>query len=115
MSNYSPSDIAWIGTIQGFLIFGAGVLSGPLFDRGYLRELLVSGAVLVTMGLMTASVSRHYYSIFLSLVLCTGIGMSLLFTPSVAIIGTYFTSKRAIAAGVSAAGGGVGMLSAVPC
>jgi MFS family permease len=115
LSEYSPSDIAWIGTTQGFLLFGAGVLSGPLFDRGYLRELLIAGSVLLTVGLMTASVARDYYSIFLSLGVCTGIGMSLLFTPCVAIIGTYFTTKRAIAAGTSAAGGGVGKCSTALC
>ena len=110
LRDYSPSTIAWIGTVQGFLLFGAGSLSGPLFDRGYLRELLIAGTALVTVGLMTASVARHYYSIFLSLGLCNGIGCSLLFTPSVAIIGTYFTTKRHIAGGISAAGGGVGKL-----
>jgi len=113
LSDYSPSDIAWIGTIQGFLLFGAGVFSGPLFDRGYLRELVIVGTVFIVVGMMTASVARHYYSIFLSLGLCCGIGMSLLFTPSVAVIGTYFTTKRPIAAGVSATGAGVGMASAV--
>jgi MFS family permease len=110
LKEYSPSDIAWIGTVQGFLLFGAGIFSGPLFDRGYLRELLIAGTMFMTIGLLTASVARHYLSIFLSFGLCTGIGMSLLFTPSVAVIGTYFTSKRAVATGFSAAGGGVGML-----
>jgi MFS family permease len=108
LKDYSPSDISWIGTIQGFLLFGAGSLSGPLFDRGYLRELVIAGASLITVGLMTASVARNYYSIFLSLGLCNGFGCSLLFTPSVAVIGTYFTTKRHIATGISAAGGGVG-------
>jgi MFS family permease len=120
LSDYTPSDISWIGTVQAFLLFGAGALSGPLFDRGYLRELVIAGAVLMTVGIMTASVARHYYSIFLSLGLCTGIGTSLLFTPSVAVIGTYFTTRRPIAAGISATGGGVGMnssyyLSVVAC
>lgn len=110
LSEYTPSDIAWIGTMQAFLLFFAGVFSGPLFDRGYLRSLVVAGTVLITVGLMTASVARHYYSIFLSLGLCTGLGMSCLFTPSVAVIGTYFTTKRPIAAGISASGGGLGML-----
>jgi hypothetical protein len=89
-------------------VFGAGIFSGPLFDRGYLRELLISGTILVTVGLMTASVAEHYYSIFLSLGLCTGVGTSLIFTPSIAIVGTYFSTKRQIASGISAAGGGIG-------
>lgn len=29
----SADEIAWIGSIQGFLIFATGVVGGPLFDR----------------------------------------------------------------------------------
>jgi MFS family permease len=113
LSDFSPSDISWIGTVQGFLLFGGGIFSGPLFDRGYLRALLIAGTIFTTVGLMTASVAQHYYSIFLSLGLCTGIGSSLLFAPSVAVLGTYFTSKRQIAGGMAAAGGGIGKFSII--
>jgi hypothetical protein len=30
---HSDSDIAWIGTMQGFLLFQVGVITGPLYDR----------------------------------------------------------------------------------
>jgi MFS family permease len=108
LNDYSSSDIAWIGTIQAFLLFSIGGLSGPLFDRGYMRAVLVTGAGLVIVGLMTASVATKYYSIFLSLGVCTGIGQGCLFAPAMIIIGTYFRSRRAIASGLSAAGGGIG-------
>lgn len=29
----TPDRIAWIGSIQGFLIFAMGAIGGPLFDR----------------------------------------------------------------------------------
>ncbi|KAL6365238.1 hypothetical protein LRP88_01223 [Fusarium phalaenopsidis] len=33
MPERSADDIAWIGSIQGFLIFATGAAGGPLFDR----------------------------------------------------------------------------------
>lgn len=33
LSGESPDRIAWIGSLQFFLIFSAGLLAGPLFDR----------------------------------------------------------------------------------
>lgn len=33
MPEQSADNIAWIGSIQAFLIFAAGAVGGPLFDR----------------------------------------------------------------------------------
>ena len=38
--------------IQSFLLLFCGLLAGPLFDVGYFRVLLVSGNVLVVLGMM---------------------------------------------------------------
>ena len=106
LSDKSLSTIGWIGTFQAFLLVAVGSLSGPLFDKGYLKVLLVSGAVF-----MTTSVARQFYSIFLALGLCTGFGMGCLFVPSVTIVSTYFKKGRAVASGIAATGGGVGKIN----
>ena len=33
LPNHSADDIAWIGSLQAFLIFASGAIGGPLFDR----------------------------------------------------------------------------------
>ena len=33
LSDYSPSDVAWIGSIQAFAQFSAALISGPVADR----------------------------------------------------------------------------------
>jgi len=33
LSHKTPSDIAWIGSIQLFFVFGGGLFAGALFDR----------------------------------------------------------------------------------
>ena len=108
LSHKSASDISWIGTIQGFLLIVVGVITGPIYDMGYLRGLILAGIVLSFVGLMTASVATSYYSIFLSLGVCVGLGSGCLFVPSVAIVAQYFTTKRAAATGITATGGSIG-------
>jgi hypothetical protein len=33
LSDHGADDVAWIGSIQAFLIFAAGAIAGPLLDR----------------------------------------------------------------------------------
>ncbi|KAI9760174.1 MAG: hypothetical protein M1840_002591 [Geoglossum simile] len=104
----TPSEISWIGTVQGFIMIVIGVITGPLYDLGYLRALIFTGTFLTFFGLMMASISTRYYQVFLSLGVCVGLGSGCLFVPSVAIVSTYFSTKRAAATGLTAAGGSLG-------
>ncbi|KZF25870.1 putative MFS monocarboxylate transporter [Xylona heveae TC161] len=108
LKGYSSGTISWIGTVQGFLLVAGGIVTGPLYDRGYLRHLLIGGNFLVSFGMMMTSLGKNYWEIFLAQALCVGIGAACLFVPSVAIVATYFSTKRAVAIGISAAGGSVG-------
>lgn len=108
MPEYSASSISWIGTIQGFLLFIVGVVVGPVFDKGYLKTLIAIGSFLVVFGLMMTSLSTQYYQIFLAHGVAVGAGCAFLFLPSVAIVATYFTSRRAVATGITASGGSIG-------
>jgi MFS family permease len=63
---------------------------------------------MVVFGLMMTSLGTKYYQLFLAQGLCVGIGGGCLFLPSVAVVSTYFTTKRSLAIGIVAAGGGVG-------
>ena len=108
LASEAPSNISWIGTVQGFLLIIVGVITGPLYDMGYLHVLISVGSVLIVLGLMMTSIATQYYQIFLALGICVGLGAGCLFVPSVAIVATYFTTKRAAATGLTAAGGSVG-------
>ncbi|KAI0544079.1 major facilitator superfamily domain-containing protein [Xylaria curta] len=108
LSSYSPADISWIGTVQGFLLIVVGVLSGPFYDLGHLKLLIFVGTALIVLGLLTASVAYNYYSIFLSIGVAIGLGSGCLFVPSIAIVSTYFTTKRPLATGITSSGGSIG-------
>lgn len=109
LSSSTSSAISWIGTIQGFLLFLVGILTGPLFDKGHFRALISTGTFLVVFGMMMTSLSSSYYQIFLAQGVCVGLGAGCLFVPSVAIMATYFTTKRALMTGITAAGGSIGI------
>lgn len=48
----SSSNISWIGSIQSFLLLFIGAITGPIFDAGHLRYLLVGGSFLIVFGHM---------------------------------------------------------------
>lgn len=109
LSSYTPSAISWIGTVNATFLISIGTLAGPLFDRGYVKELMLLGSVLVVFGQMMLSLSTKYYQIMLTQGFCIGIGSGLIYVPTIAMITTQFTSKRAIAMGFITSGGSIGM------
>lgn len=45
---------------------------------------------------------------------CAGVGLSLLYLPTVVMVGYYFERRRGIAAGIACAGSGFGLLTLAP-
>jgi len=101
---WTPSNISWIGSIQAYLLLLVGIGTGPLYDAGYFRVLVFVGTFLVVFGMMMTSIATTYWQIMLAQALCVGIGCGFLFVPSVAIMPTYFSTRKALATGIAAAG-----------
>lgn len=109
LASSTSSAISWIGTVQAFLLIIVGVVSGPFYDRGYIRTLIVLGTIMTVFGMMMTSLASRYWEIFLAQGLCVGLGLGCLYVPSVAIVSTYFSTKRALAVGLTSAGGSLSM------
>jgi MFS family permease len=103
----SSSDISWIGSIQCFLLQLTGLVTGPIYDRGHLRLLLVTGSFLVVFGLMMLSLCTEYWQALLAQAFCIGIGGGLLFTPTVSLLPTWFSNRMGLAVGIASAGSSV--------
>lgn len=108
LNQESPSNISWVGSIGAFLLLIIGVATGPIYDAGYFRTLVAVGSFLVVFGMMMTSICKSYWEVMLAQGLCVGLGSGCLFIPSVAIVSTYFTTKKAFATGVAAAGSSLG-------
>ncbi|KAJ2965619.1 hypothetical protein NQ176_g10528 [Zarea fungicola] len=105
-----PSDIAWIGSVETFLLFSVGVFSGRATDAGYFFPVFYTGIFLELLGIFMLSLGTHYWHFFLAQAVCMGLGCGLIFCPALAILSQYFKARRAVAVGVSAAGAAVGGL-----
>ncbi|KAL8754178.1 MAG: hypothetical protein Q9184_005195 [Pyrenodesmia sp. 2 TL-2023] len=94
---HSPSSISWIGSVQIFLLFFVGTFSGRATDD-------------IRTCVFTTALSTKYWQILLSQGIATGLGNGLLFCPCIAILSTYFSSKRALAIGIAGSGSATGGL-----
>ncbi|KAA8647251.1 hypothetical protein EYZ11_008940 [Aspergillus tanneri] len=110
MLSETPSTISWIGSVQVFLLFSVGTLSGRASDAGFFKAVWGLGALLTVIGVFMASLSTTYWQLFLSQGLCLGIGCGLMFCPMLSLISTYFSKYRSLAVGLAAAGSSTGGL-----
>ena len=107
--NSSSSNIAWVGSLQLFLVFAIGTLSGRALDAGFLRFTIASGCALQIIAIFTTSVVGSYWQLFLAQGVCQGIGNGLTFTPMISLVSTYYSDKyRALAVSFVAAGAATG-------
>lgn len=69
LPDQTASTISWIGTIQVFLLIFGGVLTGPLFDLGYYKTMLFTGAAVETLGVFLTSLCGEWYQFCMSILL----------------------------------------------
>ena len=108
LNGSSPSDISWIGSLSAFLLMLTGTFAGPIYDKGYIRELMAVGSFLIVFGQMMLSLSSEYWHVLLSQGLCLGIGTGCIFVSGVAILSTHWSTKLATATGIAATGSSIG-------
>ncbi|KAL3459652.1 major facilitator superfamily domain-containing protein [Aspergillus heterothallicus] len=108
MFHRSSSDISWIGSIQATMLLLVGFVTGPIYDRGYLRALLIVGSFGIVFGIMMLSLCKEYYQVLLAQGFVVGIGAGCLFVPCVSLLPTYFSTKLGAALGLAVSGSSLG-------
>lgn len=66
------------------------------------------GSFLTVFGLMMTSICTKYWHVILAQGVCIGLGSGCLFIPSIAVVATYFTTKRHLATGMAVGGSSIG-------
>ena len=56
LKNYSPSTIAWIPSLETFMMFAGGPVAGKIYDNYGPRYLLLAGTFFNVFGLMMTSI-----------------------------------------------------------
>ncbi|KAG2109856.1 major facilitator superfamily domain-containing protein [Suillus discolor] len=112
LTNSTPSAIAWIGSVNAFLILLVGVVSGRMIDRGAFYSVMRIGCLLQCLFLFILSLAKpdEYYQIFLSQGIGFGIAIGLTNVPSIAIVSRHFQRRRAVAMGIVVAGSSLGAI-----
>lgn len=75
-----------------------------LSDRYGIRQVCFVGGILTTIGMYASSVSVHILYLYITYGLVLGIGASLVYAPSLAILGHYFDRKLGLVNGLVTAG-----------
>ncbi|RYO97491.1 hypothetical protein DL764_007294 [Monosporascus ibericus] len=106
--NESSANISWIGSIQSLMVFIIGAVIGPIYDRGYLKLLLLVGTFGLVFGHMMLSLCTEYWQVVLAQGFVVGIGGGCIFVPALAVVQPYFNSRLGLALGVVATGSSLG-------
>ncbi|KAG2070372.1 MFS general substrate transporter [Suillus decipiens] len=110
LTNYTPSAIAWIGSVNAFLLMSVGLVSGRLVDRGAFYHLMKIGCLLQCFFLFMLSLAKpnQYYQVFLTHGVGFGIAIGLTCVPSIVVVSHYFQRRRAFAMGLVISGSAMG-------
>lgn len=85
-----------------------GPIVGTLYDKYGPRQLIFWGSILHVFGLMMCSLGTQYYQILLAQGVCSAIGVSAIFQPSMNCMNGWFDKKRGAAFGIVATGSSLG-------
>lgn len=127
LRHLDAATVGWIFSLYAFCTFGIGLFVGPLFDKYGPKWLLLGGSVLAVLSMdLIGNCNSRYLSLWTNLLppltttflefwhfivyfsILGGVGSALLFSPSIAIIGYYFSRRRGYATGIAAIGGASG-------
>ncbi|KFZ01043.1 hypothetical protein V500_00904 [Pseudogymnoascus sp. VKM F-4518 (FW-2643)] len=106
--NHSSSSIAWILSLEPFVLFASGLVIGKVFDSYGPQWLLATGTFLHVFGLMMTSISSEYYQFVLAQGICSPLGASFVFYAALSCTATWFQERRALAFGIVSSGSSLG-------
>jgi len=105
---------ALIFALPTFILFGLGLVTGPLADQYGPRRVVLVGAACIGSGLFVTSLAPNLPVAVAAYGLGVGIGVGCFLVPVTACLGGWFVRRRALALGLSASGIGFGTILLVP-
>ncbi|KAI9056296.1 monocarboxylate permease [Trametes sanguinea] len=106
----SSASISLIGSLQVFFLYFLGTFTGRIFDAYGTKYMIPAGSFLCVFGLMMVSLCQkdQAYQVVLAQGVLFGVGIALLFSPSIAVLGHWFRRRRALAIGLTTGSSAVG-------
>jgi MFS family permease len=101
-------EIALVFSLCAFLWFSSGAPAGMLADRFGARRVAIAGVACLVLALYLASTAQSLGVLYATYSIGIGIGVGLVYVPSVGAVQPWFTANRAFASGLAVAGIGAG-------
>jgi MFS family permease len=106
----SRADVSLVFGLSGLLYFVLGAFAGMAADRFGPRIVTSAGMACIALALLFGSVAPTLTALTLGYSILLGLGVALVYTPSIACVQPWFTRRRGLAAGMASAGIGAGTL-----
>jgi OFA family oxalate/formate antiporter-like MFS transporter len=102
-------SVASVFSLTAFIYYAVGVFSGSVADRASTRAVVIAGVVLLSLGFLVSSETTGSLSIFItSFCSLAGLGIGLVYVPTVTTVQRWFVTNRSKASGLALAGTGLG-------
>ncbi|KAF2205157.1 MFS general substrate transporter [Delitschia confertaspora ATCC 74209] len=108
LQHKSSSSLAWITTLQLFLLFSCGPVVGRLLDIYGAHWITIPFSLLAIFSLCMLSLCTKYWQILLAQGVGFGIASSGLALPALVLANQWFSTRRGLATGIVASGSGLG-------
>ena len=104
----SRGEIALVFSLCAFLWFSSGAPAGMLADRFGARRVAIAGVACLVLALGVASIAPSLGVLYATYSIGIGLGVGLVYVPSVGAVQPWFSANRAFASGLAVAGIGAG-------
>ncbi|XP_073725514.1 monocarboxylate transporter 12-B [Misgurnus anguillicaudatus] len=108
------SATAWIHSLLDCTTMLCAPLGSYIGNRLSSRIAIIIGGLLSSTGLLLSSLATSLEFLYLTLGVLTGVGFALSYTPAIAMVGSYFSERKALAYGISMSGSGIGTFILAP-
>ena len=102
------AHVALVFSVAGFVWFLSGAPGGMLADRFGPRRVTGAGVACLVAALALASMADSVYMLYATYSIGIGVGVGLVYVPSVGAVQPWFERNRAAASGIAIAGIGAG-------
>ncbi|KAK0665681.1 putative monocarboxylate transporter [Cercophora samala] len=114
----SQGTFAQVGKFEyaiiGGLAMALALMVAPLANRCKralgTRGTIVLGSVITSAGIFASSAASEVWHLVLSYGVCYGLGMGIVYIPTLSVVGPWFSTHRSLAVGIATAGSGFGGL-----
>jgi OFA family oxalate/formate antiporter-like MFS transporter len=107
----SRAHIALVFSVAAFFWFLTGAPGGMLADRFGARRVALAGVACLVAALGLAAVSNSVAALYVTYSVGIGVGVGLVYVPSVGAVQPWFNANRAFASGIAVAGIGAGNIA----